>query len=89
MKKQRVKTMTYPSAVINGDREVILEGKFKLCGYSSKRVVLDLKYRGKCAVICGESLRLCAVAENVVSVIGQIHSFSYSYLSEVKCEQAD
>lgn len=89
MKKQKPRTVPFPSAVINGDREVILEGKFKLCDYSSTRVVLDLKYRGKCAVICGESLRLCAVAENVVAVAGQIRSFSYAYLSEARCEQTD
>lgn len=89
MRKQNPRPMSYPSAVINGDCEVILEGKFRLCDYSSARVVLDLKYRGKCAVICGESLRLCTVAENVVSVVGKISSFSYAYLSEVRCEQTD
>ena len=66
MKKQKLVTMSAPSVVINGEEEVILEGKFRLCDYSSARVVLDLKYRGKCAVISGESLRLCAAAENVV-----------------------
>ena len=89
MKKQKLVTMSAPSVVINGEEEVILEGKFRLCDYSSARVVLDLKYRGKCAVISGEALRLCAAAENVVSVAGKIHSFSYEYLSEVRCEQAD
>ncbi len=89
MKKQMPKTVSQPSAVINGDGEVILEGKFRLYDYSSKRVVLDLKYRGKCAVICGECLHLCAVAENVVAVAGKIRSFSYAYLSEVERERAD
>ena len=77
MKKTKIHTSELPSVVINGDGEVLLEGKFKLLDYSSTRVVLDLKHKGRCAVVSGENLRLCGMAENVVSVAGKISSFSY------------
>lgn len=84
MKKTKIHTSAQPSVVINGDGEVILEGKFKLLDYSSARVVLDLKNKGRCAVISGENLRLCVMAENVVSVTGKISSFSYAHIGAEK-----
>lgn len=88
MKKQKNRSLSTPSVVMNGDAEVILEGHFRIEDYSSEKIVLDLKFRGKCAVICGEDLRLCVGAENVISIAGRIRSFSYAYLQEVKNERA-
>lgn len=84
MKKAKIHNSSQPSVVINGDGEVILEGKFKLLDYSSARVVLDLKHKGRCAVVEGDNLRLCVLAENVVSVTGKISSFSYAHSGDEK-----
>ncbi len=72
-----------PSVVINGDCEVIMEGKLRITDYKKDRVVLDVKYKGKCAVINGADLKLCVISENVFSVNGIIESFSYVKKGEV------
>lgn len=72
-----------PSVVINGDRELVMEGKLRITDYKKDRITLDVKYKGRCAVICGKDLKLCVISENVFSVNGTIESFSYVKKGEV------
>lgn len=72
-----------PSVVINSDEEVLIEGKLKLTVYTSEKVVVDVEYKGKCAVVVGEELKLRVVGENVFSVNGKIKSFSYVKKGEI------
>lgn len=61
-----------------GNREVIMEGKFKLLDYTPERIAADVGVGRMAAVITGSELRLRVVGENVLSIYGSITSFSYT-----------
>lgn len=67
-----------PCVALYGNREVIMEGKFKLLDYTPERIVADVAAGRVAAVITGNELRLRVVGENVLSIYGSIASFGYT-----------
>ena len=76
MKKHPSNIQIYtPTVSLYGESEMIMEGHFRLLGYSPEKI--DVHYKDLSAFITGSGLRLRVVGENVLSVYGRISSFGY------------
>ena len=78
MKKQLSNIQIYtPTVSLYGESEMIMEGHFRLLGYSPEKIEIDVHYKDLSAFITGSGLHLRVVGENVLSVYGRISSFGY------------